>query len=1751
MAGLNTTQAQTLYSQDFEGAYPWGMTIVDNYGGTGGVWLPNDAYLNTTYIDNYTGGTGFCASANSDDDANIEFFTDMVTPSIDLTSVSSASLTFRYNIQDVGGSGLGTVDISTDGGSTWTNIWIRDNIDDPAGGLGLPGGSGATINLTPYVGNNVLLRWSYDDEFDWAWYFQVDDIAVNATTGGGGGSSASFQTACGLGTFIVDEGCISQTNATASVAVSGLATLGGTTTLASVDIIIDHTWDSDLDIFLISPSGTVIELSTDNGIAEQDFGIPFGDCSQFTRFTMSATTSITAGTAPFLGDYLPEGDLNVVNTGAEDPNGNWTLRICDDLGGDDGTIEYFAVNFNVPPPPVNYCIPTVDFIDEGIVNFSLNTINNPSLVDPSGYEDYTSISTQLQLGVAYPTTISIDPTIYTADVMDVWVDLNANGDFSDPGELLINGAPSNTGISTANLIIPTGTALGTTRLRVAVRWADPDFGDVTALPCGIMQYGEYEDYTVELLAAPSCLQSTSLSVTNIGTTSATLNWNLVAGALSYDVQYREVGSGTWISAGTFLDPTNSTTISGLLPQTQYEFQVQTNCSPTDSSGYSFAQPFSTGCFDCPSGSVTEAETCGGDTNGGCNMVTPAFEPIAAGSTVCGTGWAAGGTRDTDWYTFTITQTSTVTLDIQSDFPPLIGFVDGGIPCANLTGFINSVDGTANCTDTSVTVSLCAGTYIAFVSPSVFDGYPCGSQNNYNITLTVTPGANGGPTNLTACTATPLTVGTTCTPQTFDNTGTVYCGGGAGLDPGCGAYAGQDVWFSAIVPATGSLTIQSTMGTMADGAMGIWDGNCTNPQFYACNDDFGGSLAPGLQLSGLTPGDTIWIQFFAFNGGSPGTFDLCVFDCNIPAGAITESEANCGDDSNGGCNSVPPAYDPLAFNGTVTGTAWSSSVSRDTDWFTYTITTATTVSWTVNADFPFAAAIIDVTDCNNLVIPDFVNGTPCSTVTASAFLQPGTYAFFVANSTFDDLYQCGSEFVDYTATLTIDMPTVNIGGPTSLCVNDGPVTYLANLAGGTWSTSTGLGFTDPVNGIFDPAVAGVGTLDIYYLVNINGGVVGDTLTVTIGDVPAQPSTPTGTAQVCPGAGVQTYTVTPVAGATSYNWIVTPTDSATVTGNGTSVTVDWGTYSGTGSVVVQAVNACGTSQASSSFDVTIVPAVGAAGTPSGPTTVCAGSGNSTYVTAGATGADTYTWTIDQGGVLTPNGTSVDVAWNNGFTGTATITVTPSNVCGNGTAATITVSVVAPGGNATITAVNPVCSNANPFQLSATPAGGTWSGGNYVSPTGVFTPSLAAQGNNVVIYTPAGGCSAPATGNVVVNTVPAQASTPVGPTAFCQGAAPFNVFAPAVQGATSYTWSFTPNPDAGTFTPNGTNGTITLDPDFCGQISVIIAAENTCGIGLYSTPLLIDVTCTPAPVIDAGGPYCVSNDAFPLGVDIPNGFWGGCADGDGTFTPSSLGSCTASYTVIVNGCVGTGTAQIQVNPAQPVSITVPSAICEGGAPVQLTGVPAGGTWSGNAPGGLYNPANGNGVVTYTGSGQFGCADGSVDQTITVTPQPFAFFSYAAQCEALTFYDESQNAGSWFWEFGDNDGSTQNGQAAAHVYNVDGEVDVTLTVANACGSDDTTLTVLIVKCVGVDEDVVSDLKLYPNPTSGLVNLFFNSESAKNYSISIVDITGKVLFNQALNNYVGAYNRELDFSNYASGIYMLRIMDESGKATNFKVIRD
>jgi gliding motility-associated-like protein len=136
--------------------------------------------------------------------------------------------------------------------------------------------------------------------------------------------------------------------------VTGVGPLTATSGLTSVCINITHTYDEDLVIFLRAPTGEYIPLS---GVPNIGGNGGAGENYTNTCFTMSATTPIWLGNAPFTGSYLPEYPLGWFNNNNINGNGTWNLCVEDGISGDIGRVNSWNITFGANPPayPVTGC----------------------------------------------------------------------------------------------------------------------------------------------------------------------------------------------------------------------------------------------------------------------------------------------------------------------------------------------------------------------------------------------------------------------------------------------------------------------------------------------------------------------------------------------------------------------------------------------------------------------------------------------------------------------------------------------------------------------------------------------------------------------------------------------------------------------------------------------------------------------------------------------------------------------------------------------------------------------------------------------------------------------------------------------------------------------------------------------------------------------------------------------------------------------------------------------------------------------------------------------------------------------------------------------------------------------------------------------------------------------------------------------------------------------------------------------------
>jgi subtilisin-like proprotein convertase family protein len=143
----------------------------------------------------------------------------------------------------------------------------------------------------------------------------------------------------------------------------------------NVTLTITHEWVGDLTLALISPKGTSVILSKNNG----DEGLGYTN----TTFNDEAENSIGIGIAPFTAEFIPQGNLSDFNF--EESYGEWILKAVDSGPEDIGTIDNWSLEI------CGADIISNDNDKDGILNSEDICPNTPlnSTVDSTGCPIFT------------------------------------------------------------------------------------------------------------------------------------------------------------------------------------------------------------------------------------------------------------------------------------------------------------------------------------------------------------------------------------------------------------------------------------------------------------------------------------------------------------------------------------------------------------------------------------------------------------------------------------------------------------------------------------------------------------------------------------------------------------------------------------------------------------------------------------------------------------------------------------------------------------------------------------------------------------------------------------------------------------------------------------------------------------------------------------------------------------------------------------------------------------------------------------------------------------------------------------------------------------------------------------------------------------------------------------------------------------------------------------------------------------------
>ncbi len=206
-----------------------------------------------------------------------------------------------------------------------------------------------------------------------------------------------------------------------------------------------------------------------------------------------------------------------------------------------------------------------------------------------------------------------------------------------------------------------------------------------------------------------------------------------------------------------------------------------------------------------------------------------------------------------------------------------------------------------------------------------------------------------------------------------------------------------------------------------------------------------------------------------------------------------------------------------------------------------------------------------------------------------------------------------------------------------------------------------------------------------------------------------------------------------------------------------------------------------------------------------------------------------------------------------------------------------------------------------------------------------------------------------------------------------------------------------------------------------------------------------------------------------------------------------------------------------------------------------------SGPGPHEIFYPADGTFEVTLTVNNALG--ESTVTEMVTILPTTEADFTVDLNAGIATFLNESINATSYLWDFGD--GNTSTDENPVHTYGESGSYTVTLLVDGPCGDDSVSTTIDVVISSVVEVDGRFQASILPNPARHWLHVVLDAPSGTHpVQTALIDLTGKVVQQRSLQLTPGSQTLSFDVSALPAGLYFLKI--QSGDAVKtVKVVVD
>jgi len=237
---------------------------------------------------------------------------------------------------------------------------------------------------------------------------------------------------------------------------------------------------------------------------------------------------------------------------------------------------------------------------------------------------------------------------------------------------------------------------------------------------------------------------------------------------------------------------------------------------------------------------------------------------------------------------------------------------------------------------------------------------------------------------------------------------------------------------------------------------------------------------------------------------------------------------------------------------------------------------------------------------------------------------------------------------------------------------------------------------------------------------------------------------------------------------------------------------------------------------------------------------------------------------------------------------------------------------------------------------------------------------------------------------------------------------------------------------------------------------------------------------------------------------------------------------------GCSNQAQVTVSLRTSPVVGINAPDTLLCSGDSIRLQATGNGLTtyaWSpGNATTAVFfaKPITDT-RFTLTAGNVFGCTS-KANINLHVRQKPSAKFGFTQSGNTFRFKDSAQNAKTWFWDFGDGNGSTR--QSPIYTFSSDSIRTVTLIVCNPpCACDTSRVSINPKATTGVNNLNSNAFRVYPNPAGN--QLFVEGNSTIQIML-VTDMMGRELLrlkpDQSLKLHM------LNLSGLAPGQYLLKV---------------